>query len=222
MKTYKLVAQKREDLSKSKTQELRKRGIVPGVLYDKEENQPISVFINDLHPVVFTPYTYNIHVEVDGKTYQSVLQDIQFHPVSDEVIHVDLYKITPDKPIKTLLPVICEGNPEGVKQGGRFLQKIRKMSVKGVPDELPDEIRVEVAHLNLGESVKVEDLEEEGIEMLNAPGDPVCTVSIPRSLKAKGIVPPGESQEGAEEGEEGEEETAEEGESQGEGEESNE
>ena len=215
MKTYKLLAKKREDLSKSQKNQQRKKGIVPGVLYDKEFNQPISVFINDLKPVVFTPYTYNVHLELDGEVHQSIIQNIQFHPLSDEVMHIDFYKITPDKEIKTLLPVTCEGNPEGVKEGGRFLQKIRKMTVKGKPDNLPDEILVQVAHLKLGESLKVEDLDEEGIELLNAPEDPICTVSMPRSLKAKGITPEGESQEEGDEeegeGEGGEEAAVEEG-----------
>lgn len=204
MRKYKLPALKREQLTKGTTNSLRNKGIVPGVIYDKSGSTPVSVFINDLKPVVHTTYTYNITIDLEGEEHQTIIQDVQFHPVSDEIIHVDFYRISPDIPIKTRIPVTCIGNPAGVKEGGRFLQKIRKMVVRGKPKDLPDEIRVDVANLELGESVKVADLMEDNIELLDSPANPVCTVSVPRSMKAKGILEPGEVAEGAEEAEEAE------------------
>ncbi len=209
MKQSKLIARKRENLTKGATNQLRNKGIVPAVVYDKTDSTPVSVFINDLKPLIYTTYTYNITLDLEGEEVQTVIQDVQFHPVSDEIIHVDFYRISPDVPITTRLPVTCIGNPAGVKEGGRFLQKIRKMLVKGKPVDLPDEIRVDVSNLELGDSIKVADLKEENIELLDNPNNPVCTVSVPRSLKAKGVLEPGEVAEGEEapDGEEGAEGT---------------
>ena len=185
MKETKLNAKKRPESGSQAARMYRREGLVPGVLYGKELNVPFLVFINDLKNIVYTPDTFLIDLNLEGESYRTVIQDIQYDPLSNEVIHLDFFKIPEDKPIKIELPIDYLGVAEGVKKGGRLVKKIRRMRVKGVANDLPARVNVNVEQLTLGQSMKVKNLPEMPFEILNAPNIPLVTVEIPRAMRGK-------------------------------------
>lgn len=190
MKTFNIIAKKREEIANGSNNVLRRMGVVPCNLYGEKLNENICVFINDIKDAVFTPDTFKIKIDLNGKSYDAVIQEVQLNPLSDEIIHVDFMQVSENKVIKTQLPLRFIGQAAGIKDGGRFLAKIRKLNVKGILKDLPDYLDIDISNMEVGKSIKVKDLEIKNIEVLNSPTNPVCTVSIPRSLKAKGILDP--------------------------------
>ncbi|MFY0672510.1 MAG: 50S ribosomal protein L25 [Bacteroidia bacterium] len=186
MKEAKLFGVKREDLGKGASGRMRKQGIIPCVITRKEDNVHFSAFINDFNDIVFTPDTFLVNVEVEGSTYKTIIQEAQFNPLSDEVTHIDFLEVTNDKPITCELPVVITGNSPGVQAGGKLATNMRKVRVRGLLSNLPDRIPVSIDGLTLGKSVRVKNVDVEGVEVLNSPNLPVATIEIPRALKGKG------------------------------------
>src|SRR5690606_38482265 len=122
---------------------------------------------------------------VDGKTTECILQDIQFHPVNEIILHADFLQLQEDKPIKMEVPIAFVGQAPGVLKGGKLIQKLKKISVKALPKNLPDFIEVDVTKLDLNKSVKVGDIQSDKFQILNAKSIPVATVQVPRSLKVE-------------------------------------
>ena len=151
----------------------------------REENINFSAFINDFDAIVFTPDTFLVTVTVDGTSYKTLIQEVQFNPLSDEVMHVDFLEVHDDAPVTCELPISITGNSPGVQAGGKLVSKMRRLKVRGMVNNLPDSIPVEITGLELGRSVKVKDVEFEGVEILNSPALPIATVDIPRALKGK-------------------------------------
>lgn len=198
MKTVTVEGNVRTDLGKKATRHLRRTGDVPCVLYGGDETVHFSAPAKAFKNIVYTPDFNIINVEVDGKAHRAVMQDLQFHPVTDKLLHIDFMALTDGRPVIASLPIVFEGLAEGVKAGGKLLPKERKLKVKALPENLIGELKVDVTHLVLGKSVKVGDLSYDNIEILNNPNIPIASVEIPRALKSAQ----------AEEGAEGAEETA--------------
>jgi len=184
MKTVTVEGNVRTDLGKKATLILRREGGVPCVLYGGEENVHFSAPTKAFKKIVYTPDFNIINVEVDGKSHRAVMQDLQFHPVTDKLLHIDFMALTDGRPITASLPIVFEGLAEGVKAGGKLLPKERKLKVKALPENLISELKVDVTNLVLGKSVKVGDLSYENIEILNNPNIPIASVEIPRALKS--------------------------------------
>ncbi len=204
MKTIDIKVKKRTDLGKKATKALRAAEQVPCVMYGNgKENLHFYAHINDFRHIIYTPETFLINLDVEGEKYQVVTQDMQFHPVTDNVIHIDFLQVDADKPVKVELPVNPVGAPEGVVVGGGVLVQIsRRLRVKGLVSNIPESLDVEVTQLKLGQSIKVSELDFEGIELISPKDAVVCAVQVTRLAKSLAV---GEG----EEGEEAEEEAAE-------------
>ena len=175
----------RKDLGKKFTKAVRSAGQVPCVIYGGENNIHFSAEVMAFRSLIYTPDFKLAEVEVDGKTYRCILKDIQMHPVTDDLVHLDFLELVPGKTIKLEIPVGAQGIAPGVKQGGKMFQKLRRVKVKTTPESLVEKLMVDVTGVDLGQSVRVRDIEvTEGIEMLSSPGIPVFSVEVPRALRS--------------------------------------
>lgn len=185
MKTIALKGAPRTELGKKSTKALRNANLVPCVLYGGEQNVHFSVSPQELRDLIYTDEFRVAAVEVDGQTYNAIIKAIQFHPVTDRIMHVDLLQLADGKLIKAEIPVRLVGTATGVRVGGVLMQKIRKVKVMTTPDKLSAFINVDVEHLTLGKSIRVRDIQvEEGIEIINSGGIPVASVEVPRALRS--------------------------------------
>ncbi|MDR0977045.1 MAG: 50S ribosomal protein L25/general stress protein Ctc [Prevotellaceae bacterium] len=162
---------------------IRKEGGVPCVLYGGEETIHFTVPVENLRNLVYTPHVYIVDLNIDGKNIKAIMKDIQFHPVKDNILHVDFYQISADKPIIVEVPVQMEGLAEGVKAGGKLVLQIRKLKVKALYKDIPERLVINVAHLGLGKSVKVGELSYDGLELMNVKEAVVCTVKLTRAAR---------------------------------------
>lgn len=212
MKTVNLKGTKRSDLGTNAAKQLRRDGHIPCVVYGGEENVHFFASMKELKGLVYTPEFSKVVVEVDGNTYETIIKDFQFEPVTDKLIHLDFQQLIAGRKVKTEIPIILEGTPAGVKEGGKLIQKMRRMKVKGLPKDLLDAVVIDVTSLELGKSARVSDAEVGDLEVMHSPSIPVASVEIPRAVKsaeaeaeaaAEGAA--GEAAEGAEgaEGDEG-------------------
>lgn len=184
MKTIEIKGHLREGLGKKETKKLRKEGKVPCVIYGGEAPVHFYADANAFRPIVITPNVYLLKLDVNGTIYNAIMQDIQFHPVTDEVLHVDFLQFSDDKPVKIEVPVKIEGFAKGIKAGGKLKVNLRRLKVRALAKDLPDTISVDVTELGLGESVKVGAVNVENLELLNATDVPVATIIITRAARA--------------------------------------
>jgi len=187
MKEITLNAQKRTDLGKKASRDLRRAGNVPCVVYgvEKDENgQPIAtplvVSQKELAKVVYTPNVYIINLNVEGKIIKVVLKDLQCDFVKDTPIHVDFYQIT-DAPIVMEIPIKLQGLAVGVKAGGKLTQSVRKLKVKAPYTAMPDTLNIDVSNLQIGKTIKVGALQFEGLELVTSKEVVVCGVRTTRA-----------------------------------------
>ncbi len=159
MKTVSLSGSLRENVGKKDTKALRKAEMVPCVMYGSGESQVhFATAAKNFNKILFTPETFIIDFDVNGKVYKTILQDIQYHPVTDEVLHADFLIVKEDKPITVNLPIALEGSAAGVMRGGKLKKGVRKVKVSGLIKDLPDYITVNISNLNINEAFKVKDL----------------------------------------------------------------
>ena len=184
MQVFELQGELRTDLGKKATNLLRAEGKVPCVLYGGKENVHFSVVEKDLQKLLYTPVVYIVKVNVAGQSYEAVMREIQFHPVSDRVLHMDFYQISEDKPVIMEVPVKLQGFAEGVQAGGKLSLVVRKLKVKAIPANLPGEIVLDVTNLGLGKSIKVKDLSFENFEIVNAKEVVVAQIKLTRAARA--------------------------------------
>lgn len=151
-------------------------------MYGLGENLNFAVYAADFKNLVYTPNVYKVRIDVAGKSYEAVLQEIQFHPVSDAIIHVDFLAVSADKPVVMEIPVKVVGNSPGVRAGGKLVKKINKLKVRGLIANLPDYIDVSIDTLEIGQSAKVKDLSVTGFDILDAKENAIVTVKTTRAL----------------------------------------
>lgn len=206
MQTVTVPGELRQDIGGRSSRAFRRQGLVPCVLYGIDENVHFTVDPKDIKGLVYTADFKLADINVDGKTYRAIMKDLQFHPVTDDILHVDFLVLQDDRKVKVEVPVHFVGVSPGVKGGGKLTEKLTRVQVKALPKDLMEYVELDISELNLGQSVRVRDIQvPEGVEILNNPGNPVGTVEIPRALKSA------EDAAADEEGE-GEEGAAEEGE----------
>ena len=206
METVAIKAAPREETGRKGMKRVRNEGLIPAVLYGTSEAQSVTVQFNELRHVIYTPDFKLVDLDVDGNTTQCIVKDVQFHPVTEEILHVDFLELAPGRAVKVEVPVTFEGTAAGVRAGGKLVKKMRRIKIMTTPEHMVDELVFDVSELTLGNSIRVKDAQVgEGIEILNSPNIPVASVEIPRALK-------GADEEEAElEGAEGEEGAATEG-----------
>ena len=175
MKSIEIKGSLRTETGKKATHSLRQNNGVPCVLYgmQKDENgnqvaTHFTVTVDGLRKLVYTPHIYVVDLNIDGKVVNAIMKDIQLHPVTDAIMHVDFLQINEEKPIVMEVPVQLEGLAEGVKAGGKLTLQMRKLKVKALYNAIPEKLIVNVSHLGLGKTVKVGELSYEGLELLNA------------------------------------------------------
>lgn len=202
MLSYTLEGTERKSFRTKQTKELRRKELVPCNLYGGDDHVHFYAPYGDFIKLVYNPEFFTVKVKVNDKEYNTIIKDIQFHPVTDAILHIDFLELVPSKKIIADIPVhLIGGVPVGVKDGGVLRHKVRKLHVKTLPKYLVDKIEVNVENLEKGESIKVEDLDLEGMEVLTSHYIPVATVAVPRALELPELEV--EEAEG-EEGEEGE------------------
>ncbi len=185
MKTFELKGQLRTDLGKKASQALRKTDMVPCVLYGGKENIHFTCSNANLKHLVYTPNVYLVQIDIDGKIYNAVMREIQFHPVTDKILHIDFLQVFEDKPVTIELPLKIVGNAIGVKKGGKLKVAKRYLKVKALPEYLPDTLEINVDDLDVGQHIRVEKLNFENLTILNKPNELVVSVLTSR-LVAKG------------------------------------
>ncbi|MAV65800.1 MAG: 50S ribosomal protein L25/general stress protein Ctc [Flavobacteriaceae bacterium] len=204
MKSITINGSKRESVGKSSSRLLRNAGQVPCVLYGGEGPIHFSAPELAFSKLVYTANAYTVVIAFGEKeSYNAILQDIQFHPVSDKILHIDFYQLFDDKKISMDIPVKLNGNPIGVKLGGNLQRNKRKLRIKALPTNLPDNIEIDIAELNIGDKVYITQLFNENYEFLHPDNTVVCQV---RRARAALVVETEEGEggeEGAEEGSEG-------------------
>lgn len=188
MKTFELSGSGRQIAERSSEQSralksMRKESKVPCVLYGGEEVVHFQVTTDSLRNLVYSPDIYVVNLSIDGKTVKAIMKDIQFHPVKDTILHVDFYQISDAKPIVMEVPVKLEGLAEGVKAGGKMALQMRKLKVKALYTNIPERLMVNVSHLGLGKTIKVGELNFEGLELINAKDAVVCAVKLTRAAR---------------------------------------
>ncbi len=199
MKTIAIKGDLRESLGKSATKAIRAKGQVPCVLYGQEENVHFAVYESDFKNLVYTPNTYLVRLDVSGNQVIAKLQDIQFHPTSEAIIHADFYALDLTKPVDLKLPIRIEGNSPGVRAGGKLQIKIRKLAVTGLIQDMPDDIEVSIDSIEIGKSVRVRDLSVPNVELRDTPENSVVSVVVTRAAQSAAAGEE-EEEEGAEEG----------------------
>ncbi len=184
MQVIELKGTKREILGKTYTKSLRKNEEVPCVIYGGAEPVHFIVGEKEFGKLLFTPHIYIVKLSIDGKTYEGILQDVQYHPVSDRVLHADFLMIHADKAVTIEIPVALSGFSEGVKAGGKLQLEQRKLKVKALPKFLPDTLDVNIDKLGLGKAIQVKELSYNNLEILNAKNSVVVSVKLTRAAKA--------------------------------------
>ncbi len=196
MKSITIKGSERESVGKKATKALRNAGKVPCVVYGGEK--PLHFSANELSfkKLVYTPNAHTVVVELEnGDKVDAVMQDIQFHPVTDKIIHIDFYQLFKDKEVTMNIPVRLQGNSPGVKNGGRLLFRKRKLTIKALPDSLPDFFDVDISKLKIGDNISVETLLNDDFSVLHPDSTVVVQVKTARAVI--------EVEEEEEEGEEG-------------------
>jgi large subunit ribosomal protein L25 len=180
MKSIAISGSLRENEKKQTTKQLRAQDIVPCVLYGGKEQVHFAVPAADFKKLVYTAEVMTADLSIDGKSYSAIMQDIQFHPVSEKILHIDFLELIKDKVVTVEIPVKITGSAPGVKEGGKLVTKVRKLKVKALPKDLPDSIEVKIDALEIGKSIRVADLKVKNVEILNAPNNIVTSVVTTR------------------------------------------
>lgn len=180
MKEFELAGTLRKEYGKKAAKGLRKQELVPCNLYGQGENITFTVAEGDVRKLIYTPDTQIVNLTVEGKTCKAVVKELQFHPVKDNVLHIDFLQVTEDKPVTVEIPVQLEGHAEGVKAGGKLQLVTRKLKVKALYTNLPDRIIVDVTSLGLGKKLQVADLHFDNYEVVNVRTQIVAQVKATR------------------------------------------
>lgn len=205
MKHFKIQGTLRTELGKKATKAIRKGENIPCVIYGGEKNVNFYTPFSAVRKFVYTPEVMLADINVDGKDYMCMVKEIQFHPVTDSILHIDFYQITPTKPIVIQIPLKTVGNSIGVRAGGKLKQNYRKISVKGLMDDIPEYYEIDITSLNIGQAIRVRDLKSDKLEFVDPKANVVVSVVVTRTVSSTGEE---EGEEGAE-GEGGEEEKTE-------------
>lgn len=184
MKTVEIIGYKRANLGKAASKAIRSEGNVPCVLYGGKDHVHFYAPMYLFNEVVYKPEVAFVKLNIEGEERRAILQDIQFHPVNEIILHADFLELFDDKTIKLDVPLKFFGNSPGIQKGGKLVQKLRKVTLKALPNNMPEYIEVDISKLELGKSVKVGSLKSENYQILNSPLVSIASVEIPRSLRS--------------------------------------
>lgn len=200
MKSIALSGNKRAERGTSKANNLRKEEKVPAVIYGGKENVHITVNEVKFNKIINTPEVYFIDLDVEGAKFKAILKDVQFHPVTDRVLHIDFLEVSDDKALTIKIPVKLTGRSKGVASGGTLRTAKKILEINGLPNAIPENIEIDITELKIGQSIKVGNLDFPGLTFLGADNAVVVAVKMSRSVVAEAEGEEGEGEEGAEEG----------------------
>lgn len=190
MKEINVTGQKRADLGKKASKELRKQGLIPCNIYGEKKgaNGAPEAFafaapFSELRKIIYTPHIYVIDLNIEGEHHTAILKEIQFHPVTDAPLHVDFFEVNDQKPITMGVPVKLVGLAQGVRDGGRMNLTIRKINVTAPYQQIPEHLDVDVTALKIGKSIKVGELSFEGLEIATSKDVIVCSIKMTRQAQ---------------------------------------
>jgi len=183
MKSFDLKGTVRTDLGKKATKAERVVDNVPCVLYGTAENVHFTTTVSEIRKLVYTPEVFVVNLEIEGKVTKAIMKALQFHPVTDKVLHIDFLAISEEKPVIVNLPVKLEGLAEGVKAGGKLALEMRNLKVKGLYTQIPENIVIDVTELGLGKSIQVAKVSVPNLEILNAKNAVVAQVKLTRAAR---------------------------------------
>ena len=187
MKSIDVKGTVRKETGKKSTRDIRRAGAVPCNLYGeaKKDGKPVALSFSatqeELRELVYSPDIYSVNLNIDGKEYKAIMKELQFHPVTDKLLHIDFYEITETKPIVMEVPIKLNGLAEGVRAGGKLSANVRKLKVRAPYTAIPEKLDIDVTNLTLGKTIKVADLSFEGLELVTSPSVVVCQVKMTRS-----------------------------------------
>jgi len=206
MKTITIDVERRTELGKKSTRDLRKMDHVPCVMYGGAEVIHFHAHENDFRHIVYSPIAYIVELKLDGKLHKAVMQDLQFHPVTDKLYHIDFVEVSDDRPVTVELPIKLVGDSIGIKNGGKSRQRRRVLKVRGLIENLPDALDLDITNVEIGDVVKIGDLSYENLEILDPARSMIYSVVSSRvSMKGMEIEEPEVEAEEGEEAAEGEE-----------------
>lgn len=171
---------------KEETKKVRRSGHIPAVIYKSGGGDALSFSISapDIRSLVYTPKFKLAEIALDGKTHKAIVKDIQFHPVTEEVLHLDFLEMVPGMRFKATVPLRFAGQAPGVKAGGKFLPKMRQVSIMTTPEKVVDEVTADISTMELGSTIRVRDISlPEGVEIINNGAIPIASIEIPRALR---------------------------------------
>jgi len=188
MKQIAISGSKRTETGKKATKEVRRNGLVPCVIYGEKKGADglpeaihFTVSEREMNKLIYTPHIYLVDINIDGEDHKAVLKEVQFHPVKDNVLHVDFYEVHPEKPIVMAVPIAPQGLAEGVRAGGKLMTMVRKLKVRALYSAIPEKLEIDVTALGLGKSIKVGELAFDGLELVTPKEVVVCTVKMTRA-----------------------------------------
>ncbi len=188
MKSINVTGTARTATGKKATREIRKSGAVPCNLYGEARGEnglpkafSFSATQEELRKLVYSPDIYSVNLNIDGKECKAIMKELQFHPVTDKLLHIDFYEINETKPIVMEVPIKLTGLAEGVKAGGKLSASVRKLKVRAPYTAIPECLNIDVTNLGLGKTIKVAELKFEGLELVTSPSVVVCQVKMTRS-----------------------------------------
>jgi len=195
MKTVSMSGSRRENVGKKDAKKMRNAGLIPSVIYGGKEQHHVAISVKDFKELVFSPEIAFVKIDVEGTEYNAILQDIQFHAVTDNIMHADFLELVEGKQIVMGVPVKTTGTSPGILAGGKLQTKLRKLKVKALPADIPETITLDISKLNIGNSIKVKEVEVEKANLLDAPNAVVVAVKVTRAAVSASM--------GVDEGEEG-------------------
>jgi large subunit ribosomal protein L25 len=185
MNVVAVQGQERGTLGKKASKSDRRSEIIPCVLYGGDQPVHFTTTEKEVKNLIYTGDFKLAELEIGGKKVKSIVKEVQFHPVTDKIMHIDFLRLIDGTPIKVELPVRFRGTSPGVRIGGKLIQNLRKVKVKTLPKDLVDQVLIDISSLELGQSIRVRDIDaNEGVEIMNAPGIPVATIEIPRAMRS--------------------------------------
>ncbi len=184
MKSIQLSAVARAEYGKKAAKAVRREGQVPCVLYGGGDVVSFSVEAKDLKQLIYTPNSFIVELNIEGKVEKAVLRDVQFHPIREQILHIDFFRVIDGKPVSIAVPVQLEGTAAGVKVGGKLALSARKLVVSALEAGLPDEITVDVTALELGKTIFVGDLSVENVKFITPATTAVCAVRVTRATRS--------------------------------------
>lgn len=185
MKSIEIIGTKRAAQTKQETKKLRAEGMVPCVLYGGKEQYHFSTPAMNLKGLVYTPEVYTVDLNIDGTHHKAILKEIQFHSVSDKILHIDFMEMADDKKVVIEVPVKVTGTAPGVRAGGQLINKLRRLKISALPKHLPDFVEVKIGSLEIGDSIRVRDMKLDGVEFHDSPANVITAVRTTRAVVAE-------------------------------------